>query len=121
MEGTKIKHQKLTRLSSLGSVISAFLASVCCVVPIVFALLGIGGAGFAMGLEKYRPVFIGIAVIFLGIAFYYTYRKKEAGCKLDSVCAAPEGGGFNKLMLWVAAALVGFFIAFPYLSGWLFG
>ena len=121
MEETEIKHQKLTKFSSLGSVISAFLASVCCVAPVVFALLGVGGAGFAVGLEKYRPLFIGIAVVFLGIAFYYTYRKKGTSCEIDSVCPTGKGGKFNKVMLWVSATLVGFFIVFPYLLGWILG
>jgi len=121
MNGMKIKPQQLTKFSSLGSIVSAFLASVCCVAPIVFALLGVGGAGFAIGLEKYRPIFITIAVIFLGVAFYYTYRKKGASCEVDSVCSTSKGGRFNKVILWVSAALVGFFIAFPSLLGWMLG
>ena len=119
--GTEIKHQRLTKLSSLGSVISAFLASVCCVAPVIFALLGVGGAGFAVGLERYRPIFVAVAVVFLGIAFYYTYRKKGASCEIDSVCSTSKGGKFNKVILWVSAVLVGFFIVFPSLLGWILG
>jgi len=111
----------LTKLSSLSSIISAFLASSCCILPIVFALLGVGSAGFLMGLEKYRPIFISIASISLGVSFYYTYWKKETSCKTDSVCSTDKGSKLNKIMLWVSAVLVVSFIVFPYLAEWIFG
>jgi len=41
--------------ASVSSIISAFVASICCVGPLVFALLGIGGAGLFVKFEPYRP------------------------------------------------------------------
>ena len=38
-----------------GSVIGGILASVCCIGPLVFALLGISGAAFAQRFEPLRP------------------------------------------------------------------
>jgi len=38
-----------------GSVVGGFLASVCCVVPLVVAMLGISGAAFALRFEPLRP------------------------------------------------------------------
>jgi len=115
------KTKDLTKLSSLSSVVSAFLASSCCILPLVFALMGVGSAGFLMGLEKYRPILISIAAISLGVSFYYTYWKKETSCKADSVCSTDKGNKLNKIILWSAIVLVTLFIFFPYLAGWMFG
>ncbi len=40
-------------LTLAGSVAAALAASACCIGPVVFALLGIGGAAFAVTLEAY--------------------------------------------------------------------
>ncbi len=48
--------------TGLGAVLSAFLASACCVGPLVFALLGLGGAGFLVKFEPYRPYFAVVKV-----------------------------------------------------------
>jgi len=111
----------LTKLSSLSSVISAFLASSCCIFPIVFALLGVGSAGFLIGLEKYRPVFISITAISLGYSHYETYWKKETSCETDSVCSSGKVGKLNKIILWLSTVLVVLFIFFPYWAGLIFG
>ncbi len=48
------------KLASAGALISASLASICCVGLLVLAALGLGGVGFAAGLVKYRPLFWGL-------------------------------------------------------------
>lgn len=61
----------------IGSILTAILASICCIGPIVFAVLGISGAGFILKFEVYRPLFIILAVGLLGTAFYFTYEKNR--------------------------------------------
>jgi len=105
---------KMQKASLAGSLISGILASVCCIGPIVFAVLGIGGAGFILKFENYRPLFIVVAVIFLGTAFYFTYKKKSAAnCEPGTLCASPKSDTMNKVVLWIATVLVAFFILFP--------
>jgi mercuric ion transport protein len=59
-----------TRNASLGGAIAAAVAaSACCIGPLVFALLGIGGAGFLVALEPYRPVFTVVTVGLLSIGW----------------------------------------------------
>jgi mercuric ion transport protein len=41
-----------------GSVIGGILASLCCIGPLVFALLGISGAAFAQRFAPLRPYFL---------------------------------------------------------------
>lgn len=105
---------KMQKVSLVGSILSGILASVCCVGPIVFAVLGLSGVGFILKFEKYRPLFIVVAVVFLGTAFYLTYKKKEAAhCEPGTLCANPKSDKLNKVVLWIATVLVGFFIFFP--------
>ncbi len=73
--------------ASASSIVSAFIASACCIGPLVFALLGIGGAGLLVKFEPYRPYFMAVTFALLGTGFYLTYRKpKTAG----SVAGGPE-------------------------------
>ena len=102
-------------ISKIGVVSGAFLASLCCIGPIVLAALGLGGVGFIVGLEAYRPYFIGFTATALGLAFYFTYRKKEVECE-DGTCKVETGSKNSKLILWSITALAAFFIAFPYIN-----
>ncbi len=105
---------KTQRAFVISSVISAFLASICCIGPVVFALLGISGMAFIERFEPYRPIFIVLAATLLGLGFYFAYRKKPAGeCDEDAYCANPKADRVNKFVLWIAATLVAFFIFFP--------
>ena len=103
------------KLSNIGVVSGAFLASLCCIGPIVLATLGLGGVGFIVGLEAYRPYFIGFTAVALGLAFFLTYRKKEVECE-DGSCKVETGSKNSKLILWSITVLAAFFIAFPYIN-----
>lgn len=112
--------------TSAGSVLAAFLASACCVGPLVFALLGLGGAGLLVKFEPYRPYFIALTAALLGTGFYLTYRRPRlAPVKVSANgpacdCPAPRTNRFGRVMLWVATVLVGGFLVFPYLVPVLF-
>ncbi|MFQ5602697.1 MAG: mercuric transporter MerT family protein [bacterium] len=103
--------QKST-LASAGSVVTALLASLCCVGPFVFALIGAGSLGFATLFEPYRPYLLAATVLFLGAGFYLTYRKREVKCE-DGTCKVESAGAWQKLLLWVAAALALVLMFFP--------
>lgn len=102
------------KASLAGSLVSAFLASICCIGPVIFAILGVSGAAFVQKFERYRPAFLVISILFLGVSFFFAYRKKPANqCEAGSYCAHPSSGRINKIFLWVAVALILFFIFFP--------
>ena len=107
---------KLTNLPTFGSIISAIVASICCIGPIFLAVIGVGGAGLFSKFESLRPYFIVITVALLGSAFYLAYRKREVECE-DGSCELRSAGKWNKIALWVATVLIVFFFAFPYLIG----
>lgn len=104
-----------TALSSVGSIVTAIVASLCCIGPAVLAIIGAGSLGTFAAFEKYRPYFIGITAILLGVAFYLTYRKREVKCEGGS-CKIESTGKWNKMGVWGATIIAALAIAYPYLA-----
>lgn len=74
--------------SLIAGVPAAIGASVCCVGPLVLLALGIGGTwvGSLAAMEPYRPFFIGLALLFLGLAFRKLYLVPQV-CTPGMPCA----------------------------------
>lgn len=110
----------------IGGLIAAFLASICCIGPLVVAALGVGvgatgflsgTAGFLKAFLPYRPVFLGLTVLLLGTSFYLAYRKREPSYAPGAVCAIDAKPGMRRTLLWaVAAVAIGLVLA-PYWLG----
>lgn len=110
-----------SKTSTVGSLISALFASVCCIGPVFFAALGVGAGATGIladtarslgWLTPFRPIFILITFAFLGIGFYKAYRKKDCQgerCGIDDKRKA-------RLILWIITALVTILILYPYKS-----
>ena len=100
-----------------AAVVTAVAASACCLGPLVLLGLGISGAWISglTALEPYRPLFIGLTLVFLGYAFYGVYRRPAAeSCEPGSACAHPRASVINKIALWVVTILAAGIMAFPY-------
>ncbi len=102
-----------TSVSSIGGVLTAVLASLCCIGPVILGLIGLGTIGAFSVFESYRLYFIGFTIAILGLAFYLTYRKREVKCE-DGTCKLESAGKWNKMMVWLATALSALAILFPY-------
>jgi len=102
-----------TSLSTVGGIITAIIASLCCIGPVLVALIGIGSVGAFAVFENYRPYLIGATILLLGVAFYLVYRKREAKCE-DGSCKIQDAGKWNKVGVWSATFLAAIAIAFPY-------
>jgi len=100
------------KAAGLAALASASLASICCIGPVVLLGLGLGGAGLAAGLTKYRPLFLVVTAVFLGVAFYLTYRKREVACP-DGSCELRSGSKGMKAALWVIAVFALGLATFP--------
>src|SRR5258708_3136404 len=99
-------------ISAAGAIISAGLASICCVGPLLLGALGLGGVGFAIGLEKYRPYFLAATAIFLAVGFYQAYFRLGEICA-DGGCKVGSGSSSVKRALWVLVAAAAGVAAFP--------
>ena len=91
-----------------GGVIGAILASTCCIAPLVLLTLGISGAwiGTLTALEPYKPIFAGVALVFIGLGFRQVYFKAKPACEDGSYCARPESALITKSALWLSTVLV---------------
>jgi len=100
-----------------ASLLAAVAASLCCILPIVFALGGFAIVGASAFFESLRPYFLAATFALLGAGFYLAYRKPKQVCEPGSACARPQGNRFGRIGLWIATALAVAFAAFPYYSG----
>jgi mercuric ion transport protein len=82
-------------------------ASVCCVGPLVLLALGISGAwiGNLTALEPYRPIFVGLTLLFLGLAFRKLYLVPRA-CTPETSCVEPSVIRRQRLTFWLVALLL---------------
>lgn len=109
------------KLLGAGAIGSAIAASVCCLGPIVLALLGLGGAALLLKFELDRPDFLGATVLALGGAFSLTYRRPSSeSCAPGAACANPSTRGRQKIALWGVTAIVFLIAGFPYYGTSLF-
>lgn len=92
---------RFASLGPVGAVISAVLASLFCVGPFVFVMLGASGAwiGNLRAFEPYRPMFILITIGLLTAGFYTVYRKPAEVCEPGNLCATPQTKKFGKIVL----------------------
>ena len=102
------------KVTTISSLLSAFLSSLCCVGPLILGVLGVGAgatANFVKALLPYRPVFIGLTVLFLAVGFISVYRRKGA-CSTDPGCPTGTAKAL-KIALWVATAAALILILLP--------
>ncbi|MDG0833539.1 mercuric transporter MerT family protein [Roseateles saccharophilus] len=108
----------LTGKSSLvAGILAAIGASVCCVGPLVLLGLGIGGTwvGSLTAMELYRPFFIGLTLLFLGLAFRKLYLVPPV-CIPGTPCADPNTRRRQRLTFWIVAILLLALLAVPWLA-----
>lgn len=125
------------RLGTLfGAVVAATAASACCLGPLVFAALGLGGAGMWFALEPYRPVLALATVALLALGFVQTYgplprvgvaassgepltRALDGGADVSCDCPTPTARRAGAGMLWLVTVVALLALAFPYLASFL--
>lgn len=104
-------------------IVSALLASLCCVGPLVLILLGVGGASTALSIGYRKPYFLIFGFSVLSVAFYKLYRRS---CRTKHLSRKQQliifGGSF------LAAAFLYYLLTFvitpliaPLVYEWRFG
>lgn len=110
------------KLLSGGGIVTALLASLCCITPVLAVLGGLGGIATTFSfLEPLRPYLIGLTIIALGYAFYKVYKPKKNN-DVDCACETDEKPKFinSKKFLWMITVVSALLITFPYYSKVLF-
>lgn len=112
-------------VTTLSGVVAAFLASLCCVGPVVFAAIGVGAgatgllastAGVLNMLVPYRPRLIGLTVGLLGWSFYLAYRSRPAGGRGTS-CRSGVKPTAQRTFVWIATITALVLVLAPYWLG----
>lgn len=100
-----------------GAAVAAIVASLCCVGPVLFAVLSLGAFGAASLFEAARPYLLAVAVLLLAVGFYWSYfRKQEAGTP-GLACATKTVNRTGRAGLWIASVVVIAFALTPYYVG----
>lgn len=99
----------------IAGLITGITASACCLGPLLLLMLGISGSwiGNLTALEPYRPIFIGITLLFLGLAFRQLYLVPQR-CAVDTPCAQPANLRRQRLVFWLVTIAVALMVAFPW-------
>jgi mercuric ion transport protein len=100
----------------LAGAVAGIGASLCCVVPWVLLSLGLGGAWLARltAFEPLRPIFLGLTLFFVGMAFRKRYPNPTV-CGPGRGCADDASIRRQRLVFWaVAIPLLGL-VAFPWI------
>ncbi len=115
---------KKINIPLVSGLVAGIAASLCCVGPLILLLLGFGGAWVSnlTALEPYRPIFIGIALVALSIAYLRIFRAKpEQSCEQGKVCAQPQVNRLYKLLFVGVVVVVFASIISPYLIPLIYG
>ncbi len=101
-------------LASTG-LATALAASTCCVMPLTFGALGLGGAWLSSlsVLAPYQMTFRVMAVLLLGAAFWAIYGRGARNAD-GAACSALPSLRFTKSVLWLGALAIAFVLSF----GW---
>jgi len=107
------------KLTLIGGVLAAIVASICCLGPLVLVLVGISGAWISnlAAFEPYRPLALGVAIVFMVLAYRKIYgAPSPEACEPGTLCAMPQTNRVYKIMFWVVSAVVLVAIVFPYFA-----
>lgn len=101
--------------SLLVAVVVGFLASACCVLPLLLIVAGIGGAWMAnlRILDPYAPYLDVVVLLSLGYAHVQNYREKRA-IACGSCSPTSRLGRWKTPLLWAGTIFVLVMLAIPH-------
>jgi len=107
--------------SLIVGLMAGITASACCAGPLILLTLGISGSwiGNISALEPFRPLFILVAVVFLGLAYRKIFMQPKP-CDTGAACATQQGKQSQQIIFWVTTLIVLLSISFPWYGPLLF-
>lgn len=106
-----------SKQTMIASVLAGIGASLCCVAPLVLLSFGVGGTWVAnlTVFEPIRPVFMGLALLFIGLSFRKLYLTTKT-CESGKPCADAEIISKQRLIFWSVTIPVLGLLAFPWFA-----
>lgn len=108
---------KKEKLAVGGAVVAAIAASLCCIGPLLFVVLGVGAFGAATAFESARPYLLAAAGLLLAFGFYRAYFRREEACAPGEACGTKPVNKASRVGLWIASIAVLAFALSPYYAG----
>jgi len=104
----------------LVAVLAGIGASLCCVVPLLLVMAGLGGAWLSTltALQPFRPLFVVLALAALAAG---CYRLHFRPCDPDGRCADPRLLRRQRLIFWSVALFLLLLLTFPWYGAKLLG
>jgi copper chaperone CopZ len=99
-----------------AGLLSALAASLCCITPVLALIAGTSGLASAFSwIEPFRPYFIGLTILVLGLAWYQKLKPQK---EIDCDCDTDEKPKFiqSKTFLGIVTVFAIVMLAFPYYS-----
>lgn len=95
---------------------TAIAASLCCITPVLVLIVGTGGLASTFSwLEPFRPYFIGLTILVLGLAWYQKLKPEKT---VDCHCETETKPKFihSKMFLGIVTVFTVIIVLFPYYS-----
>jgi copper chaperone CopZ len=102
-----------------GGVLAAIVASLCCLGPFLALSLGLGSFAAATFFAQWRPLFLLLTFVLLGVAWLIAYRRPRSDCG-DATCAR-RPGRVMRISLGVGTLIAIVAATYPWLAGSLHG
>jgi hypothetical protein len=105
----KVSHIKAGLVSFGG----ALLSSLCCLLPLVVILLGLGSGAFMMVTIRYRPLLLPLGILGVGLGYYLYFRERR---RCQALACRMVGARFNLVLLIAASVMLAIemvFVLFP--------
>src|SRR5712692_8087100 len=103
------------RSLAIGSTLAAFLASLCCLGPLLLGGAGLGAVLVAT-FAPLRPYFLAVSAVLLATGFYYVYLIPKTGeaCAGDTCVPQSRTRCLARPLLWLATMAVIALAFFPF-------
>jgi len=89
-------------------ILGALAAVLCCLGPLIPILLGVGGAAALFGLDRFKPLFIGLGLLILAAASWAAVRKQ------NRCCTAPSRKRNAQTVAMIFGIGIGFYLLLQY-------
>ena len=104
----------------LGALLPAFgvTATWFCCLPLALGGLGAGAAVVGTALTPVRSYFVGLSMVFLGLAFYNAYKPRATVCGPDGSCPVSTSRWRQRALLWIIAIASVAFMTVDHWGSW---
>lgn len=90
--------------SSAAAVVSASISSLCCLLPLVVVVLGLGSGAFMAVTMRYSFIFIPVGILGTGLGYYLYFRERR---RCDRLGCRMSGHRVNLVLLVTSSLVLG--------------